>query len=452
MLLLLLGCCALLLLPRAAAAACGDGVWKPDMDCKGGAPAGFKPRNHLTLEECCQLCVQTPTCAQVTWNGPNGTWRDGGCNLKACTRHEPCQCRPEKGQFSCVVRPPPPPVPPPAPPPSNPDEDASGAWLRYRPVVPVSALQSYRTVIQRAAVAGPRSGPPLIGFSEDQQAQLKSAQQELTRGLTAMGVLDHGAAVACCAPSQPANGTLLVQVSPVQPHEEGFTIMNGAAGLVLQASTAGSALDAVFHLLQLMLRGEPLPEGPSIAHKPAMQLRIWDLWDNLNGDIERGFGGNSLIWPMALDAASWTNATGAAVENMARLLKSSGLNGVVLNNVNACGTNAKLLSRASLGNISATVYPILAAWGLMVYLTPCYAAPMMDNMGQPPLSSVDPLDPKVVAWWAIKATEIEQLMPSFNGFLVKADSEGNKGGQNPALVANVAITSTQDMQQPACLS
>ena len=165
----------------------------------------------------------------------------------------------------------------------------------------------------------------------------------------------------------------------------------------------------------------------TLTEKPAMDLRIWDLCDNLDGNIERGLGGNSVVWPHALDQKTWSAAVQDQTDNMARLLKSTGLNGVVLNNVNACGQNTKLLWPASISNIAQTIYPVLTRWGLTVYFTPCYAAPMSPGMGLAPLKSVDPLDPKVIAWWANKSDEIARQMPSWGGFLVKADSEGNKG-------------------------
>ena len=136
------------------------------------------------------------------------------------------------------------------------------------------------------------------------------------------------------------------------------------------------------------------------------------------------------------------------------------VNGIVLNNVNACGGNTALLTPPHLTHISTTLYPIFSRWALTVYITPCYAAPMSEGMGLPKLDGVDPLDPKVhttnqicffspesiflltrhggcvwsgslcaqvAAWWSAKVGAIHKLMPSFGGFLVKADSEGNQG-------------------------
>lgn len=247
-----------------------------------------------------------------------------------------------------------------------------------------------------------------------------------------LGVINQ--TTACCG--TPAgvmpNGTLLVQVEARHAAAlgtEGFQMQRAVHGLLLQAATPAAAISAVFHLMQIMLRNEPLPTlgVAPVVEMPAMQLRIWDLWDNLDGNIERGFGGQSRIWPMALDKMAWNGAVDAAVDNLARLLKSSGMNGIALNNVNACGKNAKLLSPGALASVASTAYPVLARWGLAVYLTPCYAAPMIPGMGQPLLSSVDPLDAKVIAWWRTKVAEIHKLMPLFRGFLVKADSEGNRG-------------------------
>ena len=71
------------------------------------------------------------------------------------------------------------------------------------------------------------------------------------------------------------------------------------------------------------------------------------------------------------------------------------VNGIVLNNVNACGGNTALLTPPHLTHISTTLYPIFSRWALTVYITPCYAAPMSEGMGLPKLDGVDPLDPKV---------------------------------------------------------
>jgi hypothetical protein len=176
MLLLLLGGFAALLPPAHGAhrqQPCGNGTWVADVDYQGAAPLGVLPAKGLTQAECCAMCVRHPHCAAVTWNGPQGTWKDGGCNLKACSSTHPCHRRSVGGQYSCVVRP---------PPPADPDEDVSEAWLRYRPVASLSVLQRYKAAIKRAVVTG---GAHMLTGTES-QAQLRSAAAELQRGLVCM--------------------------------------------------------------------------------------------------------------------------------------------------------------------------------------------------------------------------------------------------------------------------
>ena len=265
--------------------------------------------------------------------------------------------------------------------------------------------------------------------------QLKAAAEELSAGLSTL--LGQNVSASCCGGSktQPA-GTLVVKVTPKLPKldvgDEGYALgRDGSGNVMLMAGSPAGALYGSFRLLGLLQRGEAVPgtvDKPETSI-PAMDLRIWDFWDNLDGTIERGFAGASLIWPMALNKRMhrrWDDASAAKVEQMARLLISCGLNGVVLNNVNACGKNAELLTPESLGSVAKTAYPIFQKWGLKVYIVPCYAAPMSPGMGAPPLKGVDPLDPLVIAWWKNKVDAITELMPAFGGFTVKADSEGNQ--------------------------
>merc|ERR1711871_153215 len=102
---------------------------------------------------------------------------------------------------------------------------------------------------------------------------------------------------------------------------------------------------------------------------------------------------------MALHPNNWTSSVASRVDGMARLLKSVGVNGVGLNNVNACGQNTALLQPNSIASIGMTIEPIFQRWGLRIYLSPCYAAPLSSGMGLPVLRGVDPLDPTVESWW-----------------------------------------------------
>jgi alpha-glucuronidase len=233
-------------------------------------------------------------------------------------------------------------------------------------------------------------------------------------------------------------GTLVIDVSSDYKNScgpEGFQLQSRPnQGLSLLAAQSIGSLYGAFHLLGMMQRWEDFT-SLDMTSKPAMTLRVWDLWDNLDGNIERGYGGDSVIWPSALNPSAATAlpiqapptipSGSARYRDLARILVSSGLNGITLNNVNACGgKNAQALSTPTLQAIAATLFPILHGdYGLKVYLSVCYASPVI--VGK--LSTADPLDPTVIKWWADKADEIYTLMPGFGGFLVKADSEGQPG-------------------------
>lgn len=146
---------------------------------------------------------------------------------------------------------------------------------------------------------------------------------------------------------------------------------------------------------------------------PAYQYRILDHWDNLDDTVERGYAGPS-IW-------GWTHPAlpSARIDLYARLNRKLGINGVVLNNVNA---NPAILDQEYLKRVAA-IADILRPHGIRVYLSVNFASPVA--LGG--LSTADPLDPCVMAWWAGKVDEIYTLVPDFGGFLVKASSEGQPG-------------------------
>ena len=106
----------------------------------------------------------------------------------------------------------------------------------------------------------------------------------------------------------------------------------------------------------------------------------------------------------------------------ARANASIGINGVVLNNVNA---DARILTPEYLRKVAALA-DALRPYGIRVYLSARFSAPI--ELGA--LPTADPLDPRVRRWWRAKADEIYRLIPDFGGFLVKANSEGQPGPQN----------------------
>ena len=160
-----------------------------------------------------------------------------------------------------------------------------------------------------------------------------------------------------------------------------------------------------------MLRGE---KG---ASKPYWHLRILNHWDNLDGTIERGYAGRSIFWDLDGDKPKAFDA--ALIRTYARANASIGINGTVLNNVNA---SPRVLSAPYINKVKE-IADILRPYGIRVYLSVNFASPMA--LGK--LKTADPLNPRVKAWWKAKAREIYKLIPDFGGFLVKANSEGQPG-------------------------
>ena len=168
----------------------------------------------------------------------------------------------------------------------------------------------------------------------------------------------------------------------------------------------------------LMYGAYALLRGETGYSAPQWRLRILNHWDNLDGSIERGYAGMSIFWD-GRESATLEQDKVAHIREYARANASIGINGTVLNNVNA---SPKMLSAPYLQQVKE-IAAILRPYGIRVYLSVNFASPMaLDN-----LETADPLDAKVASWWRAKAKEIYRLIPDFGGFLVKANSEGQPG-------------------------
>ena len=148
-----------------------------------------------------------------------------------------------------------------------------------------------------------------------------------------------------------------------------------------------------------------------VQSSPAFPLRLLNHWDNLDGSIERGYAGESIF--------EWFHLDEQLIKEYARANASIGINGSVLNNVNA---SPKMLTTPYLKEVKK-IADILRPYGIRVYLSINFATPMA--LGD--TKTADPLDKSVGKWWKKKANEIYKLIPDFGGFLVKANSEGQPG-------------------------
>lgn len=161
------------------------------------------------------------------------------------------------------------------------------------------------------------------------------------------------------------------------------------------------------------------------TEKPKVGLRILNHWDNLDGSIERGYAGKSIFkWE---EIKLGKNGKGASISKSlhdrlityARANASLGINGSVLNNVNA---SPKMMTAEYINKVKV-IANILRPYGIRVYLSINFASPMALGYTK----TADPLDKKVQQWWKKKAKEIYATIPDFGGFLVKANSEGQPG-------------------------
>ena len=161
------------------------------------------------------------------------------------------------------------------------------------------------------------------------------------------------------------------------------------------------------------------------TEKPQVGLRILNHWDNLDGSIERGYAGKSIFkWE---EIKLGKNGKGGSISKSlhdrlityARANASLGINGSVLNNVNA---SPKMMTAEYINKVKV-IANILRPYGIRVYLSINFASPMALGYTK----TADPLNKKVQQWWKKKAKEIYAAIPDFGGFLVKANSEGQPG-------------------------
>ena len=196
---------------------------------------------------------------------------------------------------------------------------------------------------------------------------------------------------------------------------------------VLAAQTDEGLLYGTYHLLRL-IQTEEFSNYIDIIENPSYQLRLLNHWDNLNRTVERGYAGYS-IW-------KWDELpqkVSPLYKQYAQANASIGINGVVLNNVNA---TPEILTAEYLDKVKV-ISNELRPYNIKVYLSINFSSP--SELGG--LKDSDPLNAEVQKWWKEKAKEIYKLIPDFGGFLVKANSEGLPGpmdyGRNHADGANM---------------
>lgn len=295
-------------------------------------------------------------------------------------------------------------------------ENGYRLWLRYDKIPDQQFIQKYRSAITqlqfpvRGATLAVAKEELLSGLGGLLQYQPPEVKNTITGNALIIGTPQTSAWIAGRRFKALLSGL----------NDDGFFIqtsfLNGKKCIAIGGNTEKGVLYGVFRFLQLLQTNRPI-NNLNLTDQPAVTYRILDHWDNLNRTVERGYAGFS-IW-------NWHKLPGfidPRYIDYARANASVGINGTVLNNVNA---NTLSLTQPYLVK-AAAIAGALRPYGIKVYLSAKFSAPIA--LGG--LKTADPLDPVVKKWWADKVKEIYTLIPDFGGFLVKANSEGQPGPQS----------------------
>jgi alpha-glucuronidase len=303
-------------------------------------------------------------------------------------------------------------------------ETGGEGWLRYAPLNR-HAKKSYARFPGAALQLG-------------DSAVLKTAQQELAVGVEKMSGRKLRAGTAPLRESSIVLGTVgdLRALAPalIPPQElsaDGYWLKSARIRehecLVILGTSDRGVLYGVFALLSKMARGESLRAVDEVQ-QPYAPIRWVNQWDNLNGRVERGYGGPSIFFAEGKVREDLTRAG-----QYARLLASIGINGCTVNNINA---DLGMLDRSMIAQVSR-IADVFRPWGVKLSMSVDLSSPKVVGG----LDTFDPVDPRVAEWWRKKVDEIYQKIPDFGGFVVKADSEGRVGpstyGRSHADAANV---------------
>ncbi|MCX6134822.1 MAG: alpha-glucuronidase family glycosyl hydrolase [Ignavibacteriales bacterium] len=309
-----------------------------------------------------------------------------------------------------------------------PADDGYELWLKYRKIDDELLLKQYREAIACVVVPGKSKTLAII-------------RNELKNGLGGMLGVDVRVSASACGSNAlliatPARSSFVQRLQRegklLTLGNEGYLLTSVTEGrnklLIIAANSDIGLLYGTFHFLRT-LQTRQLFDHLEFTSAPRIVNRLLDHWDNLDGSIERGYAGNSLWkWdelPRKIDSR---------YSDYARANASIGINGSVVNNVNA---NPEILKKVYLRKVAALAN-VFRPYGIRVFLSVNFSSPIKAKFEQEGnrkggiggLPTADPLDPAVRLWWKNKAKEIYALIPDFGGFLVKASSEGMPGPQD----------------------
>lgn len=285
-------------------------------------------------------------------------------------------------------------------------ESGLHAWLRY---APVSCNETCRDALPARIVL----------LDGNKTSPVYTAGSELQRGLK--GMFNRSVPISYepeCGgtPSVAVIGTIETYKHSCNStipdiHNDAFYFDRGETTRLLGANERGT-LYAAFEYLSLLARGNY--NATAYTSTPHAPIRWVNQWDNLDGTIERGYGGSSIFFDNGQVAEDLSR-----VAEYARLLASIRVNGIIVNNVNA---ESSLLTDKSIAGV-ARIADIFRSYGVQVGIALSFASPT--DLGR--LDTFDPLDADVISWWTNTTKRIYQRIPDLAGYLVKADSEDQPG-------------------------
>ncbi|MCK6579345.1 MAG: alpha-glucuronidase [Anaerolineae bacterium] len=286
-------------------------------------------------------------------------------------------------------------------------EDGYELWLRYRLMDDPILLTDYRSALQRLVM---RVDSATLEAARD---ELMLALPQLLGQAASLGG-EAGPGALFCGRLDQSPPAFAALAADADLDDEGFLLLKtDEQGAVLLARRDIGVLYGVFHLLRLLQTHQPL-DSLNVTAAPRTRLRMLNHWDNIDRTIERGYAGFSL-W----DWHKLPHYVDPRCRDYARANASLGINAASLTNVNA---SALILQETYLHKLAA-IADVFRPYGIRIFLTARFNAPM--TLGG--LTTADPLNPQVAAWWRRKVDEIYTILPDFGGFVVKANSEGEPG-------------------------
>ncbi len=282
------------------------------------------------------------------------------------------------------------------------------AWLQYHSIKGVKETEGSE-----------ESKTEITIYNEHKCDITKSAVEELQMALASL----YGSRIALAqneAEFQSATaGIRLVLNTSLGLGQEGYHIRSAQGKITISASGEAGLLYGAFALLR-KLQLDQVPDLMTFTWEeekiPANPFRMLNHWDNMDGEIERGYSGKSFFFEK--EEILINDRTKA----YARMIASVGINALTINNVNVKGAATELISDRYYDKLDK-LSGLFAAYGIKLYLSINFAAPI--DLGG--LTTADPCDSRVCDWWNRKAQEIWERLPLLGGFLVKADSEGRSG-------------------------